>query len=77
MSRADLSARLLDLAAALPGLAGAHLIEAAHVLATGTAEMRANVVRALQRVAVTLRIAGGPAADVYGMAAELAAEVVR
>ena len=77
MSRADLSARLLDLARDLPGLAGAHLTEAAHVLARGTAEQRANVVRALGRVAVTLRIAGGPVADVYGVAAQLAAEVVR
>ena len=77
MSRSDLAARLLALGAGLPGLAGAHLIEAGHVLARGTAEQRANVARALARMASVLRIAGGAAADVYGMAAEMAAEVVR
>ena len=76
MTRPDAAAALLSLGSALPGLAGAHLAEAAQALASGPPEARANVVRALGRGAVTLRIAGGLAADVYGEAAQLAAEVV-
>lgn len=76
MTRPEAATRLLALGAALPGLAGAHLVEAGDVLARGTAEQRGNVMRALGRMASVLRIAGGRAADVYGEAAQLAAEVV-
>ncbi len=75
MTRPEASARLLTLGFALPGLAGAHLVEAGHVLARGTAEQRANVVRAIARMAGLLRVAGGEVADGYGLAARIAAEV--
>ena len=75
MTRPEAATRLLALGAALPGLAGAHLVEAGDVLARGTAEQRANVVRALARMASVLRIAGGEVADGYGQAAQICAEV--
>jgi hypothetical protein len=69
------SAALLSLGAATPGLAGAHLLEAGHALAVGTPEVRANVARAIERMAGLLRIAGGAVADAYGQAAQIVAEV--
>ena len=75
MTRPEAATRLLALGAALPGLAGAHLVEAGDVLARGTAEQRANVVRALARMASVLRIAGGEVEDGYGQAAQICAEV--
>lgn len=75
MTRPEASAALLSLGATLPGLAGAHLTDAAQALATGSPEVRANVARAIARVAVTLRIAGGVVADGYGRAAQIVAEV--
>lgn len=75
MTRPEASTQLLTLGGALTGLAGAHLTEAARALAMGSPEVRANVARSIKRVALTLRIAGGEAADGYGQAAQICAEV--
>jgi hypothetical protein len=81
VTRPEASLALLALCAALdvitegPTLATAQLADAAHAFAHGPPEVRANVRRAIDKVAVTLRIAAGPAADLYGRAAAIMAEV--
>ena len=71
MTRPEVSAAILALGDATPGLAGAHLVEAGRAIADGTAEMRGHIVNRIKRVASTLRIVGGPVADAYGKAAEI------
>lgn len=75
MTRLGASAALLSLGSATPGLAGAHLLEAGQAFAVGSPEVRANVARAVTRMADLLRIAGGAVADAYGRAAQIVAEV--
>lgn len=83
MTRPEAATRIAALGAGLvtadgaPTFAGLQLVDVGHALATGSAAVRANVTRKLARVAGLLRVESGVGANEYGMAAELAAEVVR
>jgi hypothetical protein len=75
VTRPEASLELLSLGATTPGLAGARLVEAGHAFATGSPEVRANVIERIGRVALLLRIECGPGADAYGQAAQIVADV--
>jgi hypothetical protein len=75
VTRPEASAALISLGASTPGLAGCHLTEAGHAIASGSPEVRANVVRAIERVATRSREERSTAAGSYARAAQIVAEV--